>query len=227
MMRIFINSADTSELHTALTSGYVYGVTTNPTILRQASVSARQVSALTQQMIDWGAREVHLQTYAETASNITSEGRMLSAINAERVVVRVPATPAGFAAARQLIDQGARVSMTAVYTMRQVLLSESVGASYVVVYLGRMRDTGLDGMTQISQMQQLLAAQRAQVRMMVGSVREVSQFETLAMQGISAATVPAFVLENLVESPATASAASGFRADAEAILDQPGSIGGH
>jgi hypothetical protein len=35
------------------------------------------------------------------------------------------------------------------------------------------------------------------------------------------------VLEDLVESPATASAASGFRADAEAILDQPGSIGGH
>jgi transaldolase len=226
-MRIFINSADTSELHTALTSGYVYGVTTNPTILRQASVSARQVPALTQQMIDWGAREVHLQTYAETAPNITSEGRMLAAIHSERIVVRVPATPAGFSAARHLVDQGIRVAMTAVYTLRQALLAESVGASYVTVYLGRMRDTGLDGLTQITQMQQLLTAQRAQVRMMVGSIREVSQVESLAMQGLSAVTVPGFVLEDLVESPATASAAEGFRADAEAILDQPGSIGGH
>lgn len=226
-MRIFVNSADTSVLQPALTSGYIYGVTTNPTILRQDGVYARQVPALVKQMIDWGAHEVHLQTYADNTTEMTSEGRMLSAIDPERVVVRIPATPAGYAAAAQLVKLDIRIEMVAVYTLRQVLLAESVGASSAAVYLGRMRDTGIDGLSLIAQMQQLLNAQYSEVTLLVGSIREPTQVETLGLQGVQAVTVPPMVLDQLFDSAATLRAAEGFRTDSDAITDQMFGVGGH
>lgn len=226
-MRIFINSADTSVVQSALRSGFVYGVTTNPTILRQAGVYIRQIPSIVQQMIDWGAREVHLQTYSETASEIVTEGRMLAAIDSERIVVRVPATPAGYTAAGQLTTHGIQVELVAVYTLRQVLAAEGVGASYVAVYLGRMHDTGVDELKKIGEMKQLLAAQHSQIKILAGSVRDVLQVETLGMQGIPAVTIPATIIDQLLESPATAAAAASFRADAETIRDQMGGLGGH
>jgi len=39
-----------------------------------------------------------------------------------------------------------RVTLTAVYTVRQAMLAGSVGAQYIAVYLGRMRDAGLDAL---------------------------------------------------------------------------------
>lgn len=226
-MRIFINSADTNVLYTALHSGYVYGVTTNPTVLRAAGVYVRQVPPLVQQMIEWGAREVHLQTYATTTSEMVSEGRMLSALDNARVVVRIPGTPAGFAAAAQLIQQNIQVEIVAVYTLRQALAAHSIGASYIAVYLGRMRDTGIDGLTQIGKMQQMLEAQKSSVKILAGSIRDAEQLDTLGMQGIQAATIPATVIDDILISPATDSAVDGFRKDAEAILDPTAGVGGH
>jgi transaldolase len=225
-MRIFINSADTNEIRTALASGFVYGVTINPTLLRQAGVHARQVPAVVKQIIEWGAKEVHLQTYAEKAADMLSEGRMLAAIDQERVVVRIPATPDGYAAGGQLTAQAIRVEMTAVYTLRQAMLANSIDASYIGVYLGRMRDTGMDELTQIGQIHKLLAAQYSQVKILAGSIRDPLLLETLGMQGIHAATMPITVLERLTEAPATAAAASVFRNDAEAILDAWPGVGG-
>lgn len=52
-----------------------------------------------------------------------------------------------YAATAQLAAQGIRVTMTAVYTVAQTILAQSVAARYyVAVYLGRMRDDGLDAL---------------------------------------------------------------------------------
>jgi transaldolase len=40
-VHIFIDSADIQTIEQALKSGYVYGATTNPTLLQRASVRAQ------------------------------------------------------------------------------------------------------------------------------------------------------------------------------------------
>lgn len=218
-MRIFVHSADSNLLRQALESGYIYGVTTNPTVLRRAGVMPRQVATLVQQTAEWGAHEIHLHTYSEEVGDSVREGRELAAFDPQRVVIRLPATSEGYAAARQLGAEGIRVSLSAVYTLRQVLLAQSVGASYVSVFLKRMNDAGMDGMTQIAQMQQLLVAQRADVTVMAASMREpVSTLEKIGMLGVGAATLAPGLLNELLDSPATAQAVSVFREDAAALL---------
>jgi transaldolase len=135
-VNIFIDSADIQTIEQALKSGYVYGVTTNPTLLQRASVRAQQVPSFAERIIELGASELHLQVYSEDTSQMCQDAARLVEIDPKRVVVKIPATPAGFAATAQLASQGVRVTLTAVYTVAQAILAQSVGAH--AVYLGRI-----------------------------------------------------------------------------------------
>lgn len=216
-MHIFIDSADIQTIEQALESGYVYGVTTNPTLLQRASVRIHQVPALAKQIIELGAHELHLQVYAQDSHQMLQDAARLVEIDPERVVIKIPATPAGFSAAAQLAAQGVRVTLTAVYTVAQAVLAVSVGAQYIAVYLGRMRDDGLDALGLVGQMQRTLNAQQASMKILAASIRAPAEVEALAELGIAAATLPSAVLAQLPESPRTTAAAAAFAAAVQSL----------
>jgi transaldolase len=216
-MRIYIDSADIAEIREALASGYVYGVTTNPTLLRRAGLRASQVPSLVRQAIDLGARELHLQTYADTPEGMIREAHALAELDPDRIVVKIPATAPGYAATSQLATRGLRTTLTAVYTPRQALLAHAVGAKYIAVYAGRMRDAGLDALQVIGQMQRILDAQRSGVEILAASIRVPEEIEALAELGVATATLPLKVLLQLPTSDHTAAAARTFSDDAQAI----------
>ena len=105
-MRLFVDSADRAALQEALASGFIYGVTTNPTILRRAELRAADVPDLARAAIALGARELHLQTYADDTAGMLREAEALRRLDPARVVVKIPATPAGYAAAARLAAGG-------------------------------------------------------------------------------------------------------------------------
>lgn len=216
-MRIYIDSADCEAITEALASGYVYGVTTNPTLLRRAGVRAGEVPALAEFVFANGAQEMHLQTYADDKEGIIKEGIGLARLDPARVVVKIPATPSGYAAAAQLVAQGLRVTLTAVYTVRQVILAHGAGAHYVAVYLGRMRDAGLDALAVVGQMQRAIDVQRSQLEILAASVRDPVEIEALVELGVATATLPPDVLRRLPDSTHTSAAAETFSQDARAI----------
>lgn len=218
-MRVLIDSADQQAIVEALASGFVWGVTTNPTLLRRAAVRADEVPDLARLAFERGANEVHLQVYGSDTAQMLADAERLVDIDAGRVVVKIPATPQGYAAAAQLAARQVRVTLTAVYTLRQVVLAQSVGAEYVAVYLGRMRDGGLPSQAIVEQMQAAIRSQGSPVKLLAASVRDPSEVEALALAGVASVTLPITVLRGLLDSPATAQAAAAFADDSRAILD--------
>ena len=216
-MHIFIDSAEVQTIEQALKTGYVYGVTTNPTLLQRANVHIQQVPSLAQQIIELGARELHLQVYAEDSTGMLQDAARLVEIDPKRVVIKIPATPAGFSAAAQLAAQGVRITLTAVYTVAQAILAMSVDAQYIAVYLGRMRDDGLDALALVRQMQRTLDAQHSSMQILAASIRTPAEVEALAESGIAAATLPLAVVQQLPESPGTMAAAAAFAAAARSL----------
>jgi transaldolase len=209
-VHIFIDSADIQTIEQVLNTGYVYGVTTNPTLLQRANVRIQQVPSLAKQIIELGAHELHLQVYAEDATGMLQDAARLVEVDPKHVVIKIPATPAGFSAAAQLVAQGVRVTLTAVYTVAQAVLATSVAAQYIAVYLGRMLDDGLDALALVGQMQRTLNAQHASMQILAASIRTPVEVEALAELGIAAATLPLAVVQQLPESPGTIAAAAAF-----------------
>ena len=216
-MRIYIDSADITEISEALASGYVYGVTTNPTLLRRAGLRAAAVPELVHEAVALGAKELHLQTHSENMAAILDEAGLLAKLDPERVVVKIPATAVGYSAATRLVEQGLRVTLTAVYTVRQAVLAHAIGAHYIAVYLGRMRDRGLDALQLVGRMQRVLDVQGSEVEILAASVRSPGEVEDLAELGVATATLPLKVLRQLPDSDATSAAAATFLEDSQAI----------
>ncbi len=216
-MRLYIDSADIQEIEQALRTGYVYGVTTNPILLEKAGVKALDVPFLETRVFSHGARELHVQVYSDETGMMIREAESLAATDPSRVVIKIPATPAGYAAAVQLAARGARITMTAVFTVAQVILAQNVGARYVAVYLGRLNDEGVDGLGLVGQMQRTLAAQHAEVEILAASIRATADVQALAELGVAAITVPFAVLRQLPDSPSTAAAVAAFGQAAKAL----------
>ncbi|MBA3875991.1 MAG: transaldolase [Anaerolinea sp.] len=216
-MRLLVDSAELEAICEALMTGFVAGVTMNPTLLRRAGVPASRVPDLARAVLAAGAKEIHLQATADGVPALVHEGRKLAAIDPTRVRVKLVATPVGYRAATALAAEGIGVTLTGVYTLGQALVADSVAARSIAVYLGRIRDAGEDGLALIGRMQMLLDAQRSEVEILAASIREPEELAELALLGVASATVAQPILTRMLESDATAAAAAVFAEDAEAI----------
>ena len=216
-MRVLVDSADLAAIRDALGTGFVAGVTTNPTLLRRAGVSAAGVADLARSILAAGADELHLQATADDVGGLVAEAQRLVALDPARVRIKLVATPDGYRAARILAGEHVGVTLTGVYTVRQALVADSVGARSIAVYLGRLRDAGQDPLALVASMQAVIEAQSSNVEILAASIRDPGELVDLALLGVASATVAPPVLHRMLESDATAAAAAAFAEDAEAI----------
>ncbi len=208
-LRLYLDTADVSAWETWLPTGLFYGVTCNPTILKKAGVPCDLASlkSLARHAFELGMKEVHLQSWGSDAEQLFETGRTLGRID-RRVLVKLPATQAGTTAAKWLVKDGIPVTLTAVYSVHQVLIAAALGASYVAPYLGRMTDAGQDGLANVAKMQQILNSVRSQTRILTASIRDIKDISTLATQGVdtftfsSAIAAAFFDVEKTIEATA-------------------------
>lgn len=215
-LRLFLDSADVSAWHEWLPTGLFFGLTTNPWLLEKVEVpcSLSRLDILARQGFEAGAREIHLQAWGGDADTLERSARGLAAID-PRVVVKIPVTRDGVIAASNLIAEGIRVTLTAVYAAHQALTAAAVGTDYAAPYLGRMCDAKRDGYGEIVAMRRLVTATGSPMRLLVASLRRRYDLTALAQDGLDTFTIPPDIAASLFDDPFTAEAAASFEAAAK------------
>jgi len=216
---LYLDSADLAELKTCLPHPVVHGVTTNPTLLRRAGIGRNELPGLLKRCIDLGARQVQAQVYSSEVEGMLEDARaLLSHFEPGQLVVKIPATRQGLDAGARLIAQGVPVTWTAVYAPEQAHFAAQLGAAYAAPYLGRLEDSGIDGLALIAQMQRLVAQRPSSgTRLLVASIRSREAYLSLLELGVGAITIPPRLFAELLDHPATLDAERGFLADAHAL----------
>ncbi len=210
-LRLCLDTAEVAEWQTWLPTGMFYGVTTNPLLLERAAVtcSIESLQKLTHQAFTLGAQEVQLQAWGTTVEALVQTGQQLAAID-ERVIVKVPVTQVGTQAAAQLMASGARITLTGVYAVHQVLIAAALGAAYTAPYLGRINDLGRNGREDLVMMQRSLTGVCSPTRILVASIRSVEDIAFLASQGLDTFTFSPAIAAAFFDVDATTQAASDF-----------------
>jgi transaldolase len=145
--------------------------------------------------------------------------QLLAGFDAGQLVVKIPATRAGFTAGAALSARDVPVTYTAVYALEQAHFARELGAAYAAPYLGRLEDSGVDGMALIAQMQAMMAvAGGARTRLLPASVRSRAAYLALMQLGVGSITIPPRLFAELMDHEATLSAERGFLADAAALF---------
>jgi len=212
---LYLDSADITELRACLPHPVIHGVTTNPTLLKRAGVSRAALPDLLAELLSLGAKQVQAQVQsADVAGMLADADALLRSFGKGQLVIKIPATRAGFQAGAQLSARGVPVTYTAVYAAEQAHFAAQLGAAYAAPYLGRLQDAGVDGLALIGQMQRLVAASGAATRLLVASVRSRDAYLSLLDQGVGSITIPPRLFPELMDHEATRAAERGFLADA-------------
>ena len=216
---LYLDSADLAELKTCLPHPVVHGVTTNPTLLRRAGIGRNELPGLLKRCIEMGASQVQAQVYSSEVDGMLEDARaLLSHFEPGQLVVKIPATRQGLNAGARLIARGVPVTWTAVYAPEQAHFASQLGAAYAAPYLGRLEDSGIDGLALIAQMQRLVAQRPSSgTRLLVASIRSREAYLSLLELGVGAITIPPRLFAELLDHPATLDAERGFLADAHVL----------
>ena len=210
---LYLDSATRSDIERVLPNPLVYGVTTNPTLMRRAALSRAALPDFVGAVLGLGARVVHVQVEAVDSPSILRDARAsLDLVSPGQIIPKIPATTAGFAAGAILSAEGVALTYTAVFAPEQVLFAAMAGAAYAAPYLGRLEGEGHEALALIGQMQAVIERYGPATRLLVASVRTREAFRSLIDLGVGAITVPPRLLAELLENPSTLDAERAFLA---------------
>ena len=211
-MKFFIDTADIDEIRRLAETGMVDGVTTNPSLVAKIGRSFTEIIAEICAIVPG---PISAEVTATDADGMIEEGRKLAAI-AENVAVKVPLTVDGLSACKALADAGSMVNVTLCFSAAQAILAAKAGATFVSPFIGRLDDTGTDGMGLISDICEIYANYPDfETQVLVASVRNPMHVVEAARLGADVVTIPPKILSQLYNHPLTDKGLAAFLADWE------------
>ena len=199
-MKFFLDSADVEYIARLRDTGLVDGVTTNPSLIAQ---SGRDFESVLRDICALVDGPVSAEVVATDAGGMAEQGRALAAI-ADNIAVKLPSTWEGMRACRTLVAEGIAINVTLCFSANQALVAAKAGARFISPFIGRVDDTGADGMQLIEEIRTIYDNYPAlETEILAASARHVGHIKAAALAGADVVTTPPKLLEALMQHPLT------------------------
>ncbi|TPK78074.1 MULTISPECIES: fructose-6-phosphate aldolase [unclassified Mesorhizobium] len=209
-MKFFVDTADIKDIRELNDLGLLDGVTTNPSLILK---SGGKIADVTKQICDIVEGPVSAEVVATEYKDMMAEAEVLAKI-APNVCIKVPLTLDGLKACKTIrTEMNRMVNVTLCFSANQALLAAKAGASFISPFVGRIDDTGSDGMELIQEIRQIYDNYDYQTEILTASVRTVNHVKQAALIGADVITAPPATLKALVNHPLTDKGLAAFLAD--------------
>lgn len=214
-MKFFIDTADLEQIKEANDLGILDGVTTNPSLM--AKVGIKGHDAVIQhykticEIVDG---DISAEVVSTDFKGIVEEGKKLAALH-KNIVVKVPMIKDGVKAIKWFTDNGIRTNCTLVFSAGQAILAAKAGAAYVSPFIGRIDDSGWEGINLISQIAEIYAVQGFETEILAASIRSTNHIIQCAEAGADVVTSPLAPILGLLKHPLTDIGLAKFLEDAK------------
>jgi transaldolase len=209
-MQLYIDSANLSEIREAASWGILSGVTTNPSLI--AKEKGADFKATIQEIASLVDGPISAETISLDADGMVREGHDYATWH-PNVIVKVPSTTEGLKAVYQLAKANIRTNVTLCFNANQALFAARAGAFIISPFVGRVDDTGVEGMTLIREIAQIYRQHGLKTMILSASIRHPRHITDSALAGADIATCPFKVLEQSMKHPLTDIGIERFLAD--------------
>lgn len=215
-MKFFIDTANLAQIKEAHDLGILDGVTTNPSLMAKEGIKGEE--AINKhykticEMVEGG--DVSAEVLTTELSTIIEEGKKLAAIH-PNIVVKVPMIRDGVKAIKWFTDNGIKTNCTLVFSAGQAILAAKAGATYVSPFIGRIDDSGWNGVQLIEQIAQIYAIQGFKTEILAASIRTANHIVQCAEAGADVCTCPLDSILGLLKHPLTDIGLAKFLEDAK------------
>jgi transaldolase len=209
-VKLFIDTANVSEVQQAFDLGVISGITTNPSLIakegRDFFETLKEVISIV------GNIPISAEVVALEAPEMVEQGKKLASLG-QGIVVKVPMTAEGLKATKIFSSMGIKTNVTLIFSSTQALLAARAGATYVSPFIGRLDDINQVGMNLIQEISQIFQVHGIETQIISASVRHSAHVIEAALLGAHIATVPFKVIENMMKHPLTDAGVQKFTDD--------------
>ena len=214
-MKFFIDTANLAQIKEANELGILDGVTTNPSLMAKEGIKGQEaVFNHYKTICEMVNGDISAEVISTDFNGIVEEGKKLAAIH-DNIVVKVPMIKDGVKAIKWFTDNGIRTNCTLVFSAGQAILAAKAGAAYVSPFIGRIDDSGWDGMILIEQISTIYAIQGYKTEILAASIRNANHIVRAAELGADVCTCPLEPILGLLKHPLTDIGLAKFLEDAK------------
>ena len=215
-MKIFLDTAETDVVRKHFKTGLIDGLTTNPTLIRK---SGRNHEEVYQEFKDIGLTDISMEVIGDTV-NMISEGKRLYKKYGKVATIKVPCTPNGLLACKELSDAGINVNVTLIFSQSQAILAAKAGATYVSPFVGRVDDNSFGGLCLVKDIAKVYKVHGVETQVLAASLRGVRDVGRAFEYGADIVTMPPGVFEGMYKHILTDKGLDLFDKDYEASIKE-------
>ena len=208
-MKFFVDTANIEEIEKLIPTGFVDGVTTNPSLIAKQGTNMAETIKTICSLIDG---PVSAEVTATKYEQMLKEGEYLASL-AKNVAVKVPLTIEGLKTCKSLRENGIMVNVTLCFSAAQALLAAKAGATFISPFVGRLDDIGEKGMDLIEDIVVMYENYAFETEVLVASIRTKQHVIDSAVIGAHVATLPPKVIYELYEHDLTKKGLDAFLSD--------------
>ena len=216
-MKIFLDTAETDLIHQYFATGLIDGITTNPSLIRKSGKNPEDVY---EDLKDLGVRDISMEVVGN-AKEMYTEGKRLAKKFGDCCTVKVPCTPDGLLACRNLSREVIRVNVTLIFSQTQAILAAKAGAKYVSPFVGRVDDNSFGGLCLVKDIAAVYSKQNwGKTEVLAASLRGVRDVGRAFEYGANVVTMPPNVFAGMYKHILTDKGLELFDRDQAEVLQR-------
>lgn len=201
-MLLIIDSANINDIRELVEYYPIDGVTTNPSLIVKEKRDLFPLLEEIREVIGCN-RELFVQTLAVTAEEIVKEAKYIREHIIDKLVIKIPASPEGIKAIKELKKSGVRTLATTIYTPMQGYLAAKAGASYVAPYVNRIDNLEGNGVRVVNELVQIIDKHQLNSKVLAASFKNVQHVHEVCLNGVHGVTVAPDIIRDFLSHPAT------------------------
>ena len=216
-MKIFLDTAETDLIHQYFATGLIDGITTNPSLIRKSGKNPEDVY---EDLKDLGVMDISMEVVGD-AKEMYTEGKRLAKKFGDCCTVKVPCTPDGLLACRNLSREVIRVNVTLIFSQTQAILAAKAGAKYVSPFVGRVDDNSFGGLCLVKDIAAVYSKQNwGKTEVLAASLRGVRDVGRAFEYGANVVTMPPNVFAGMYKHILTDKGLELFDRDQAEVLQR-------
>ncbi len=210
-MQLFIDSADVKEIYECYETGFVSGVTTNPTLIKK---SGRKPDDVYRELIGLGIEDISMEVVGSQKEMMEEAERLIGVFGNTIPTIKIPCTPDGLQVCRYLERDGVKTNVTLIFSAAQSILAAKAGATYASVFVGRCDDNSVAGLEVVRSVAEVYARHRITTRVLSASIRDVYKVTRSFYNGADVVTIPPTIFHKMYNHVLTDAGMQIFNKDA-------------
>lgn len=212
-MLFFIDTANLDQIQEAKDLGILDGVTTNPSLMAKEGITGKEnILNHYKKICDIANGPVSAEVISTDFKGMIEEGKALAGLH-ENIVVKVPMIKDGIKAIKWFSENNIETNCTLVFSAGQAILAAKAGATYLSPFIGRIDDSGWNGMTLIKEIAEIYSIQGYETLILAASIRNPLHIIDAAKSGADVITAPLNAITGLLKHPLTDIGLAQFLAD--------------